>query len=333
LLPGSAEAGMADHQDDGAGIAFETTDPELAVHLLCGGSGHGMRITPRGRPGRIRADQVTLSPAVCLQQLSCACALDLQAEPFGVLLLAHVRAGRLGYRSVGSERRYGAGDVCFAAQHDQPNTARYADLNMAVTVIAPELLGQAAGTAPGRSPQPVRLIGYQPVSAGAARYWKATWSHVRYQVLGVPEAARQPLLIAAAERLIVASVLAAFPNNALTDPTIEDRHDAHPATLRRAAAFIEENAHRAITIADIAAAANVTVRAVQLAFRRHLDTTPLAYLRRVRLEHAHRDLLAADPAHETVTAVAYRWGFPSTSRLAAQYRLAYGVPPSRTLHG
>jgi len=32
----------------------------------------------------------------------------------------------------------------------------------------------------------------------------------------------------------------------------------------------------------------------------------MEYLRRVRLEHARHGLLAADPASETVTAVAYR---------------------------
>jgi len=81
-----------------------------------------------------------------------------------------------------------------------------------------------------------------------------------------------------------------------------------------------------------AAAASVTVRAVQLAFRRYLDTTPTGYLRRVRLEHAHRQLIAADPAHETITAVAYRWGFSSSSRFGAYYRQAYGVTPNHTLH-
>jgi AraC-like DNA-binding protein len=101
--------------------------------------------------------------------------------------------------------------------------------------------------------------------------------------------------------------------------------------VRRAVAFIDENAHIDITVVDIAAAAFVTIRAVQTAFRRHLDTTPMAYLRRVRLDHAHRELLAANPAHETVTAVAYRWGFPNPARFAAYYRQAYGVPPSRTL--
>lgn len=122
-----------------------------------------------------------------------------------------------------------------------------------------------------------------------------------------------------------------FPNTALTDPAIEERRDGQTATLRRAITFIDENAHTTVTAADIAAAAHVTTRTIQLIFRRHLDTTPVEYLRRVRLSHAHRDLLAAEPAHESVTAVAYRWGFSSQSRFATLYRQAYGVPPSKTL--
>jgi AraC-like DNA-binding protein len=45
----------------------------------------------------------------------------------------------------------------------------------------------------------------------------------------------------------------------------------------------------------------------------------------------HRQLQAADPDHDSVTAVAYRWGFSSPSRFATYYRRAYGVPPSQTL--
>jgi transcriptional regulator GlxA family with amidase domain len=101
--------------------------------------------------------------------------------------------------------------------------------------------------------------------------------------------------------------------------------------LRRAIAFIDEHAHDDIAGAEIAAAAGVTIRALQLAFRRHLNTTPLGYLRRVRLDYAHRELAAADPQHESVTAVAFRWGFANSGRFAAYYRQAYGVLPSRTL--
>ncbi|MFG2819644.1 helix-turn-helix domain-containing protein [Kitasatospora sp. NPDC048365] len=66
--------------------------------------------------------------------------------------------------------------------------------------------------------------------------------------------------------------------------------------------------------------------------RRHLDTTPLAHLRRVRLDAAHRDLLAADPRTTTVTEIAVRWGFAHPGHFAAHYRDAYRTSPSTTLY-
>jgi len=97
-------------------------------------------------------------------------------------------------------------------------------------------------------------------------------------------------------------------------------------------AFIETNADLDISIVDIARAAYVNVRAVQLAFRRYLDTTPMAYLRRVRLERAHGQLSAGVPNDgTTITEIAARWGFANASRFAALYRRAYGHPTSHTL--
>jgi transcriptional regulator GlxA family with amidase domain len=102
--------------------------------------------------------------------------------------------------------------------------------------------------------------------------------------------------------------------------------------LRRALAYIDDHADRPVTIADIAGAAHVTVRALQYAFRRHLDTTPLAHLRRVRLAHAHHDLVTADPGTgATVTAIAARWGFHHPGRVAALYRHTYRRAPHETL--
>jgi transcriptional regulator GlxA family with amidase domain len=144
-------------------------------------------------------------------------------------------------------------------------------------------------------------------------------------------AARAPLVATTASQYVAASVLHAFPNSA-TDTAPKCQHDANPGTLRRAMAFIEANPDIDISVADIARAAYVTPRALQLAFRRHLDITPLGYLRRVRLDHAHRDLAQASPGDgTTVTTVSYRWGFATPSRFAATYRAAYGIPPSDTL--
>ncbi|MCV7300088.1 helix-turn-helix transcriptional regulator [Mycobacterium barrassiae] len=117
----------------------------------------------------------------------------------------------------------------------------------------------------------------------------------------------------------------------MTNDEHEPIDSSQPVLLRRAVAFIHENAHRDITLSDIAASVNVTPRSVQYMFRRYKGTTPLEYLRRVRLKHAHRDLQAADPSVDTVMAIAGRWGFGHAGRFSGIYKRTFGTSPSRTL--
>jgi AraC-like DNA-binding protein len=107
-----------------------------------------------------------------------------------------------------------------------------------------------------------------------------------------------------------------------------------PAVVRRAAEYIDTHAGEPIGLAQIAAAARVGARSLQLAFRRHRATTPLAYLRDVRMERARAELLAADPAAgDTVAAIATRWGFTHHGHFAIDYRRRYGCSPSQSLRG
>lgn len=106
---------------------------------------------------------------------------------------------------------------------------------------------------------------------------------------------------------------------------------SRPPALRRILAFIHENAESDIGLTDIAAAAQLTARSVQYLFRDHVGATPLEYLRRVRLDRAHRDLQAADPSVDTVNAIAGRWGFAHAGRFSVAYREMFGTPPSATL--
>ena len=112
-----------------------------------------------------------------------------------------------------------------------------------------------------------------------------------------------------------------------------DPATAQPVLLRRALEFIHDNAHRDITLGDIAASVNVTPRSVQYTFRRHIGSTPLEYLRSLRLKHAHRELQAADPSVDTVMAIAGRWGFGHAGRFSSIYKRTFGTSPSRTLRG
>ncbi|PRH80389.1 AraC family transcriptional regulator [Streptomyces solincola] len=97
-------------------------------------------------------------------------------------------------------------------------------------------------------------------------------------------------------------------------------------------ACVENNAHRAVGLAEIAAAAFVTERAIQYALRHQVSITPLGYLRRLRLERVRTQLRAADPRTANIGAIAASWGSVHQGRSAAAYREVYGVPPSQTLH-
>lgn len=104
-----------------------------------------------------------------------------------------------------------------------------------------------------------------------------------------------------------------------------------PRPVRRAIDAMQADPAFPFTVADLAHASGVGVRALQGAFHRTTGTSPMGYLRDLRLARAHDDLRRARPDTETVADVANRWGFSHLGRFAAAYRQQYGVAPSVTL--
>lgn len=281
-------------------------------------------------PGAVRLEASTLGP-LRFDHVTMDIGFQAEVAPLGSILIGWVHAGTATFESRSAERRYGPGDVHLCAQPDDPYRVVLDRLTANVALFDPLILATVAERGPDGSDEPVRLTDYRPHSRQAGRAWARTYDYL--STLTRPGAGPvSPLVIEAATRLLAASSLAAFPNNVLHEPTRTDRHDAHPQTLRRAIGFIEANAGLPLTIADIAREANVSIRAVQLVFRRHLATTPMRFLRQVRLGQARKDLQAAAPGDGvTVTQTAMRWGYPSSSRFAADYRATFGEPPHRTL--
>jgi AraC-like DNA-binding protein len=185
--------------------------------------------------------------------------------------------------------------------------------------------------APSTDGDVVRLTGSVPVSEAANRHLVAAIDYFRDSVAANPVAAGSQLIAGPAQRYLAASVLATYPNSAHADTNNDHRRDSSEVLLRRATAFIDENAQTDISLTDIADAVNVSPRAVQYMFRKHRDCTPMQYARRVRLQYAHLDLLGGDPTSTTVSEVARRWGFAHLGRFAASYRMAYGQSPQATL--
>lgn len=135
-------------------------------------------------------------------------------------------------------------------------------------------------------------------------------------------------------RTLVASLIEAYPE-AFPSPGEVSSGEVRPLAVRRAVAYLEDSVEDSIEdirIDDVAAVARLSTRALQEAFRKHLDTTPMAYLKSIRLAKAHADLRRSSVEDgATVAEIAYRWGFGNLGRFAADYRREFGRSPSEVL--
>lgn len=178
--------------------------------------------------------------------------------------------------------------------------------------------------------QPLHFDFETAISPVAADHWRHTVDLTRQIALANAANSNGVLLAAQLNRLLASAALTCFPNPTLRDTAAP--RAATPASLRRATAYIDDHLDQPVTLTDIAEAAGITARSLNESFRRHLDTTPMAYLRRGRLASAHRDLQAARPGDgQSVTSIAARWGFHSLPRFGVTYRQSYATTPSHTL--
>ena len=267
---------------------------------------------------------------VSMARLDYSAHIRLLTVPDGDLNIFHVISGRYSLHHDKDEHRIQPGDVALILPDDAQGVDSD-DVDLFVTRLPRALLEEAAHTPTGFRGADLRFDSSRPITPELGRHWSATVSYITHSVLSDPSLVANPLITAQARQLLAQTALTVFPNTSL-DTRPHPGGDVRPRALRRAMTHIDDNADQPLTVEQIAAVAGVHPRALQLAFRRHLDTTPTNYLRTVRLERAHRDLQHADPTTGiTVTMIAHRWGFPHLGRFSTDYRSIYGTTPSRTL--
>jgi AraC-like DNA-binding protein len=99
-----------------------------------------------------------------------------------------------------------------------------------------------------------------------------------------------------------------------------------PRAVRRALDFIDASAEKDIRLADIAAAASLSVSSLGRLFNRHLGQSPAALLRDLRLDRV-RDELRRGTAL-SIRELAQHWGFQSPSQFSQAYQRRFGQKPS-----
>ncbi|MCI2423536.1 AraC family transcriptional regulator [Saccharopolyspora sp. K220] len=95
--------------------------------------------------------------------------------------------------------------------------------------------------------------------------------------------------------------------------------------VRRAIAFIRDNYHLPLTLAEIAAVADLSTFHFLRVFKAATGRTPHRFLNAVRVGRARRYLERDDLS---VTEIAHLCGFATSSRLAAVFRLETGLSPT-----
>lgn len=110
-------------------------------------------------------------------------------------------------------------------------------------------------------------------------------------------------------------------------PTALRKRPLEPFFLKSADRFILQHISEALPVGRLATHCGVSQRTLEKAFTDLRGLTPVAHMRNLRLDHAHR---ALNEGNASVAQVAARFGFRSVTTFALEYRRRFGVAPSRT---
>ncbi|HEV2158977.1 AraC family transcriptional regulator [Bradyrhizobium sp.] len=112
--------------------------------------------------------------------------------------------------------------------------------------------------------------------------------------------------------------------------TFSGRAERLPRALRAARDHLSDNAGEPLDLAQLACAAGIGIRALQLGFRRHFGVSISQMLLDMRLAGLHARLAQAAP-DASITDIAFDLGFTHLGRMAGAYREKFGETPSATL--
>jgi AraC-like DNA-binding protein len=158
--------------------------------------------------------------------------------------------------------------------------------------------------------------------------WCCLLSYLRDCLVQHPEMAQHKLVVSQIEQLAASVLLTAHRHNhsaaqSARAPAILPRH------VRRVQDYLQAHADEPIGVAQLAQVAGTSMRSLYAGFKDFVGVSPMHYLRNLRMERVHTELMSGQAGN--VTGVALRWGFAHMGRFSSAYKQRYGVTPSQTL--
>lgn len=131
--------------------------------------------------------------------------------------------------------------------------------------------------------------------------------------------------------LLMSGLLTCLDHNYREELANGGRRSAKPAYVSRAQEFLKQNVSQPIGPEDVASAVRVSTRALFVGFKTYLNTTPMRYLKDLRLDLVRETLLSLEPHGASITSVAMDYGFHHLGHFCAAYKERFGEQPRETV--
>ncbi|MFE0450745.1 AraC family transcriptional regulator [Streptomyces sp. NPDC058914] len=280
-----------------------------------------------------RFEMVRLGP-LTVGDLSCGAPVGMRFGDLGAYHVDLPVSGRLRWNQAGrgSALATPSRAAVFQPQGRATLERWYSDCRLIAVKIEARALQRHLERLLGRPVRtPLRLAPELDVAAGPGRSWARMARLVVAEMDNDGGLLHQPLLAAPLQESLLTGLLLATGHAHREELDAPSAAARSPRAVELARDAVHARPEHPFTAAELAAVAGVGARWLQVAFRRQLGLSPMAYVREVRLARVREELERADPARTTVAEVAFRWGFGHLGRFAEKYRQRYGELPSETL--
>lgn len=318
---------MSGAMSDAARLTFETTDGDAARDQVARSFAEHDLAVHQAKDLSFRLD-LAVGPRMSVGLMSYGAAIEIDAPPMRSMY--HVNLPLSGHSSVRQGSRRGeshAGDAGVAFLPTRPLGLSWsADQEQYVLKFRTEELETHAAKLTGRGSEAIEFDLTFDLTSGPAQALMATVGFVHAELARPGGIATMPTVVHEMESALMTQLLMVVPSQ-LTPLLHRQPATLQQSRIRAILDLIDEDPSPELTTVDLAAHAGVSVRALQVGFQEVVGMSPTAYLRGVRLDRVHYELLTGAGS---VTDVATRWGFYHPGRFAQQYRDRFGTVPSQT---
>lgn len=197
--------------------------------------------------------------------------------------------------------------------------------NLSLVVPAPLLEGRLENWFGESLAEPLSFDPLVDGGSGQAQPITGLITHMLTLFNSAPECLKNEIVRANIKEHLLAVMVEGLPNN-FRDIDSAQLRKPLPKAIQRAEEFMHAHCDRPLTLAAIAKVAGCSQRGLQHAFRVHRQKGPMSVLRDIRLEAAYNDILHTE---DTITQVAYKWGFTNLGRFSAIFANKFGDSPSQ----